>query len=390
MNYLVLIQNLDSASGVCVKRIASEFRRNGDQLWIITESPIDREDKYIITIGNNKRYKNKFARILHRIKTLLLYPIWPRQRLFLYHRLYNASKEFIITRKIDAIICVYNSVEALMVGHRIKTENPRILYIPYFLDALYGGQKPYFMSETCKKRKALRVERRLLDNADQIIMMTPSKYAYERDNIQPKYLEKTIFLDIPLFCPIPYALSHKRYFPKDTINLFYCGSMPNNIRNPKALVEIFTRINDDKYHLYIAGPTDYDKLLVEASSRCNRIHLLGIISYEEAQVRIKEADILVNIGNTLSYMVPSKIFEYISYGKRIISTYRIKDDPCITYLNKYQNSLLINETDDYHKSAQLIVKFFMSTCDYCNTNLEVFYNNTPKAFYDCIKRLSLN
>lgn len=387
MEYLILIQNLNSASGVCVKQVASELRMNGDRVWIITESPIGEENHHIISIHNKTSFNNNFSRLLHRIKTIFLYPIWPRQHILFYYKLYSVTKRFINNHKIDGIICVYNSVETLMVGHRIKTSNPHIKYIPYFLDALYGGQKPFLMTEKYKKRKALNVEGKLLENADQIIMMASSENAYIQDNITPSYLAKTTFLDIPLFCPVRYNINQRKFFPEDTVNLFYCGSMPNNVRNPRAFLDIFTIIDNDKFHLYLAGTSDYENLLIDAASKCSRIHLLGTISHSQAKEMIKEADMLINIGNSLPYMVPSKIFEYISYGKRVISTYRINNDPCIGYLNKYQSALLINENDDCYKSAKAIIDFYTSTSDYCSPSSEVFYRNSPQAFCKCISKL---
>ncbi len=163
--------------------------------------------------------------------------------------------------------------------------------------------------------------------------------------------------------------------------------MPNNIRNPKVFIDIFSKIDSDKYHLYFAGSTDYEKLLSEAAANCNRIHLLGIIDHSMAEDMMKEADFLLNIGNSLSYMVPSKIFEYISYGKRIISTYRIDDDPCIPYLKKYPSSLLINEHEDCALSARRIVEFFESSPNSCELDQAKFYKNTPIALYNSVNTL---
>ena len=48
---------------------------------------------------------------------------------------------------------------------------------------------------------------------------------------------------------------------------------------------------------------------------------MGRVSHTVAIQYMSEADFLLNIGNSISSMVPSKIFEYISTGKPIISIY---------------------------------------------------------------------
>lgn len=70
------------------------------------------------------------------------------------------------------------------------------------------------------------------------------------------------------------------------------------------------------------------------------------------------ADILVNIGNTVSFQTPGKIFEYMAMGKPIIHFQKTVDDPCLKYFKDYPMVLIINELEnDPVKHAQMIEEF---------------------------------
>ena len=88
-------------------------------------------------------------------------------------------------------------------------------------------------------------------------------------------------------------------------------------------------------------------------------------------------------------MTPSKIFEYMSYGKPIISTAPISNEPCMKYLKTYPLSLVVDENNNSLDCNVEIVESFIlnNCCKHCDSeNLkEIYALNTPKAFYDTIR-----
>lgn len=106
---------------------------------------------------------------------------------------------------------------------------------------------------------------------------------------------------------------------------------------------------------------------------------------------ISSADFLINFGNNNTHMTPCKIFEYMSYGKPIISVSPIKDEPSSRYLEKYPLSLIIKEyennvADDIEKLKNFVshdLKLDQSEFDKLNG---LFYLNKPEAFIKVIKK----
>ena len=194
--------------------------------------------------------------------------------------------------------------------------------------------------------------------------------------------KKTIYLDIPLYAPFDYS-SDKHFFPKEQFILFYAGTMPQGIRPPHYLLKLFNTIDDSRLHLYLAGNSDYINVLKEYAAKDSRIHIMGSLPHEQVVSLIKEADCLINIGNNLTNMVPCKIFEYMSYQKPIISTYRIDEDTCCPYIKTYGNSVLIDERLDIIQNACLIKNFLHNEKkDSINTNS--FILNKPSTMVEYI------
>ena len=105
----------------------------------------------------------------------------------------------------------------------------------------------------------------------------------------------------------------------------------------------------------------------------------------------RKADVLLNIGNVIPGMVPSKIFEYMSTCKPIITTFRNENDTSLEYLKKYDSCLAIDEQNSSIKDNANKLTCYLANINNLTVDREkvqrTFANNTPKAFVDEIDRL---
>lgn len=414
---LFLVYDLDSASGICVQKVASELYHRNMEVFILTKSSEIRQPYdapygakvYSVLSDTLDRWKEQLegkdsgiSRVMSKLVTLairarvvLCYPVWPLNSFSFSRRFAAAAKKIAQEKNIHAVIPVYNTIDALIAADALKKENVHIKNIPYLLDAFYGGQTPKLMSEKKKRKKALWWEKKLFHHADGVVMMRSAQNSYGQDGIAPAHLEKTVFLDIPMLC-----LDSKIHEVKSTGQgngvFLFAGSMPRNIREPKALLNIFQAVEEPGWQLHLAGNSDFEDMIADAARTDPRIHRLGRIPYAEAQRRMEQAQFLVNIGNTLSYMVPSKIFEYMSFNKPIISTYKISDDPCLPYLRLYGKACLLDEREDPRKNAAILREFVQKMEMDVRQGSSVFelaqpgmplYENTPAAFADFLIKI---
>jgi glycosyltransferase involved in cell wall biosynthesis len=423
LKILFLIENYDSASGICIKEVAGELAHKGNSVTVLTQAGRRSNEQGnnemnfdIITVrpdlltslsekASSPTEKDigataKIMSAARRLQVVLTYPTWPLKSPFFSARFYKAAEKITREKQIDVIIPIYNTVEALIAGSKVKQKNRRVLYVPYFLDPLFGGQTPRFMSEKTKQKKALAWEKKLLGSADGIVMMSSSRDSYKKMGVSPDYLAKTEFLDLPLLIPreTPDHVSHRSYFPEDEIVFLFAGSTPRNIRNPEFFLKLFAGIDRPDWHLYLAGNSDFNDLIGSMAGKCTRIHRLGPVEHFRVTEMIREADVMVNIGNTLAHMVPSKIFEYMSFNKPIVSTYRIDDDPCLPYLDHYGRAVAIDEKAGMAESTDAIKSFVKQMVDdpaskaaddLMKTLVKkggAMFNNTPEAFAEYLER----
>ena len=75
--------------------------------------------------------------------------------------------------------------------------------------------------------------------------------------------------------------------------------------------------------------------LKKRPSLTNRVFSHPRTSHKTAVQAMFEADILVNIGNSTSYQLPSKIIEYMATGKPILNLTTIKNDTSSKKLHNY-------------------------------------------------------
>ncbi len=331
--------------------------------------------------NHNHLMKEFFRKIFFLINKTFLFltlPIWPLVSPLYSYRLYKKAFNICRKEKIDIIVPVYSQIDTLITAHFIKRKIQSIKYIPYFLDSLSGGYGPRIFSKEWTIQRGLRWERRLLKNADKSIAMESSRKHHEFYSGAESYYNRFVFLDLPLFNLKPTQCDKAN----DCVTIAYVGTLPKGIRSPQFIVDVLSIIKSNRYKFVFVGEKD-NCILNAAASRDKRFWVLGQVSHDEAKEWICRSDVLINIGNTNRNMTPCKIFEYMSTGKKILSTYPIDDEPSIFYLKKYSNALLLDERrNDYANLADEVVCFIdkKAKCLDSNTVKNLFYKNTPQAF----------
>ena len=374
INILFIVTESKSANGICCRAVMEQLVSEGHNIYCITNSEytdFPKADgvfyktvkprltyrlfaKSEITEGINKKIRSFLAVAINKIKLFISIPTWPLISPLYSNRLFKAAFALCKSNKIDCIIPVYTQIDTLIAARRIKRKFPYIKYIPYFLDSFSGGYGPKNFSKA-------------------------NKY----------YYNKILFLDLPLFIP-RIVNNDSNFFNNDKINLLYIGTIPVHIRNPEYFLKLFCELSGDDIALNIIGSCTAPDLLYSFSENDKRIHIGKSVNHKTALSMISSADFLINFGNNNTHMTPCKIFEYMSYGKPIISVSPIKDEPSSRYLEKYPLSLIIKEyennvADDIEKLKNFVSqapKLDQSEFDKLN---ELFYLNKPEAFIKVIK-----
>ena len=91
------------------------------------------------------------------------------------------------------------------------------------------------------------------------------------------------------------------------------------------------------------------------------IFIHGTVAREVATEAIMKADVLVNIGNTTTYQLPSKVVDYVSTGKRILNIALIEDDSSAIFFNDYPLAITLSRTLAHNEATQQLYNFLTTT-----------------------------
>lgn len=295
------------------------------------------------------------SKVLKRLK-LLMHP----KSLRYYLRLrsgdkFNLVKEYqsqilkaLQHKKFDCIVGFMEPKETLLAISNLKLQIPYIAYKldPWSTNFQYVGN----------------IEERHMEEiadagASRIIVTDLIKKDYE-DYASPDTLCKLETAEFPNI--IKYNDRTKSaIFEEGKIHCVFAGGLYKDIRDPKYTIGLFQHFNDDRLVFHIFG-CQYGGQVLPDSLPSNIIYH-GQVSSDEAMTYMQSADILVNIGNTVSNQMPSKILTYISLGKPILNIVKNPQCPTLRYTEKYPLALNIVETPEVQQEDVERVRGFIST-----------------------------
>lgn len=318
-----------SSNGACVSRLAKEM---------------EEEDKvHVLSITRAERQNTDFVTYCHCVRKESSY----------FNRLFGfcqddhivdiaakAAEEVIINNKVSKVVCVYRPVETLLVGQRLKRRFPDIKIVAYFLDNAYEHTLNNPIKTKILHTNQIRLLKKIEHLYDGIIVLK-----YYRDTFQ-KHLSHSRKL---LFVGLPSLLSKSKNSKVcNGKKIVYTGSLCKEFRDPRYILEFLSdvavRMPDLSLHMFSVGCEETLQVFKEKMG--DQLQLHGFVSLEEAQHQIRNADILLNIGNDLPFAVPGKLMEYISTGKPIVCFQFREDDPANTEYEKYPSIFRVFRNKD--------------------------------------------
>ena len=381
-----------TANGICCENIASALIDNGYNVNIVAYAY--NEKTYENIRGVNVYYAKCPCRALSGIAyKLYFYAKW----MFKFSKypiteikkrtdaIFELSSRVVEEKNIDTVICVHLPIETLIAGVKLKEKYPNLNCISYMLDSLSGGFTPGLLPERFCRLRKIKWENNLLSRFDCAVLMEASRPHHEAKCKRLLWYKNAIYLDIPLL-KVNDTDSHKK--AKDKATVAFCGLLDFPARNVPLLLNVIeVQENSDIEYVLVGSSNISDKL--KNNSPAN-VRYMGFLPHKSIADILLEADIFLNLGVTVPSAISGKIFEYMSYGKPIISTYSIDNEACLPYLKKYPCALLIDEREkDIKNQAKKLEEFIIKNKDTrVNVNKieEIFYNNTPKAFVRALEK----
>lgn len=221
--------------------------------------------------------------------------------------------------------------------------------------------------------KRQKTAEKILNDADGIFMLEGLMEENLKNKYCPLYHKKATNIHLPILtnqCDVAAPENPKTV-------LVYSGAFYADIRRPDVMLDVLSQF-PNTYELQIFG-NGCKRIIQEKAERFTDCTLVlgGRVSKERSVEAIKNANILVNVGNTVTNQLPSKVFEYISFGKPIINFYSTEQDMGLRYFGKYPLCFNFNINNYTQEDVSALLAF----CEE-NKNKQLTFDEATKDLAD--------
>lgn len=332
--------------------IKNEIEKMGENVFVYGKYEWIKKTQKVVQLTLKSKLYCKYVEnknLLYKVIFRVLYPlIYGKKENLTYNLVYNEITNNItkIVKKfnIDGIV-IFSAPHELNEILNINVNVPTFLYIldPYFSHYL-----------NVENQKLLEIkEYDLNKKADFIFMTSLILNDYNKSEILKKLIYKCERIDFP---SINSEIYKKNNNVEETVVSFF-GNLYKDIRNPENAIDLFskTKIKNLKLNFYGQKFGFEEEYFQKLKVKYPFVNFYNPISSDEVKKEINKSDFLLNIGNSITNQMPSKIIEYINTGKPIINIHKIKECPTLEFTKKYELVLNIDENvPDIHILSEFL------------------------------------
>lgn len=360
-----------SANGICVDKIIKELNKNGiksdcicwkapsqyqSRVYLIPEKPWKKKVDRFSSGGIFSRVFFQFLRITYKIKRFFLIPLWPVDSCKTVKDYYREAVKLIEGGEISVVVAVNYPGETLLAMKRLKKHyGDKIKTVMYPLDVSYinpycGGIERRLSAFFCPK-----FMKNCSDYADVLLTLENAQETYET------YYSENERGNFKM-CGIPLLETIKetnKVSTRGEVHCLYSGTLQKQVRDPElafCVLNIIANNISEKIYFDLCGQIDREsKKLYDEGRYEFKLVEHGWVSENQLDSFLENTDVLINLGNMESHLIPSKLFKYMATGKPIIHFCLTEKDPCVSYLKKYGNAYVVYASDflETEKIAEL-------------------------------------
>ena len=231
----------------------------------------------------------------------------------------------------DAVLCSMEPFPSALAVHGLKN----------FRKFLYLMDPPKVALDAPDTPLRERMLPKLLREQDMVLTTPFIRQALEDRSIEANYRE----VGFPMLTENPKVPTDADIpMPEDKINLLFTGWLYADIRSPKYFLDIARHL-DERFRIVFMG-RECDRLRERFDFDTKaEVVTLPNQPYQVALNAMADADILINIGNSVPVHMPSKTLEYINARKPMVNFHKLSDCPTLHYTKRYPLCLNIYEGD---------------------------------------------
>jgi len=308
---------------------------------------------------DNKKLVSSFINLLIKPPAKLIHDIfwkkiyWPDYACLWIRPATKKAIELTSKYHYDAMITVSDPFSSHMVGLELKKRIKSLHWLVDIGDPFCFRHDTPTNNHRFYRKLNYRVEESLFEAADKISVTTESTKA--------KYAElfrgtaEKIMVIPPVMNEAGISRNDTRVLPdNDRIKLVFVGTLYKAIRSPEFLLRLFDELGEtslkNNVELHFFGGYDdcKDTFKPFIKSHSETLFLHGLVERDRVMQAMKEADVMINIGNDNPYQLPSKVVEYAWLGKPVVNIHRLENDCSKSFLSDYP--AILNIHDDGRKN----------------------------------------
>ena len=272
---------------------------------------------------------------------------WPDYACLWYWNARNKAVQLAASNRYDLLISSSLPFTGHLVGLAVRKRHPALPWLVDVGDPFSFREGEATGNAFMYRRLNLRMEHRVFAAATAISVTTPgtaSRYAQIFDDCAEK-----LSVIPPLLPDVSQSMAMASNVDNDgkKVRLVFIGTLYRSLRSPEPLLHLFAKLLasdlSPSIELHFYGNIQNCSDSFEAYRRLlgHSIHLHGLAPREQAFAAMRDASILVNIGNTSAYQLPSKVVEYLAMYKPIINMVSGADDSSASFFADFDGVLTI-------------------------------------------------
>ncbi len=361
-------ETLGEANWICLQEVLKALDKYPDLDIDIAGAYLSKERSSV----SSKKTKEFLKKIIH----------WPVISPYSSEQCYEDILKHLEQYVYDAMLVMHMPYDGVLAAVRAKRKHHKTRLFLYELDPITYeidkqrrslGRYLYFLRKIAEKH-TFRM-------CDVIFHMECNRKKYDQKKYDV-YRDKFVYLDFPLISDIGEQAAKKETEEGGAFRFIYTGKLMSHFRSPVYLLQVLAEVEKKKeLQVLFFSQGDCEKTLAEFAEDHPFIEQRGYVSKDELKVEMAQSDCLINIGNKMSDMLPSKLLTYIETGMPILHVKNQDNDACIPYLEKYELSLIIDESDSIEISAEKMLVFIRNSVGKRLDSkwiVETYYKNTPE------------
>lgn len=336
--------------------------------------------------GKHKR----LARISEVITKTVTIPIFPRTEPFSIKKYCRVARKLQKKVGFNLVVSEHHGLETLLTGSLMMKEFPGLKHIAVLWDPLKGQMATVKLPKAYTDNRIAEIED-FVSRYSTLQISTLSMMAYHKEHGDIAK-DHRIYLDIPSILepeaevPTPYLSLLKT----DGVIIVFSGLLSEYYRDARPIIRLLNQCDyAERINLIFFSRGEKEAIEAEAKEFKGAIVYHDYIPLSELHTLYRHADYLLNVSHINANMVPSKIFEYMSYGKPIISTFVTDGDAAEKYVSQYSEGLCIDLKEAEQQNVNKLNAFLGK--DHVTVPFEEvkeqFKNNTPDVYLDVIDKI---